>query len=157
MSEEYQNPPDDSKQRYEQYLKERDELLKRELLNAVNLDKNVLSLSTAGLGFSLVLLKYLFPEDDPGHKWVLYLSWGMFGAAILLTLGSYFFGQHAINQQDKLNERLILRNNFFLRNTEDARKKRPLSAKITDGLRYVYVIVYILALLFLVLFIGLND
>lgn len=157
MSEEYQNPSDDSKRRYEQYLKERDELLKRESSNTVNLDKSVLSLSTAGLGFSLVLLKYLFPEDDPGHKWALYWSWGMFGAAILLTLGSYLLGQHAINQQHKLNERLILRNNFFLSNTEDARKKRPLSAKITDGLRYVYVIAYILALLFLVLFIGLNN
>lgn len=156
MSEEYQNPPDDSEQRYEQYLKERDELLKRELLNTVNLDKNVLSLSTAGLGFSLVLLKYLFPGGNPGHKWALYLSWAMFVAAIMLTLGSYLFGQHAINQQHKLNERVILRKNFFLSNNEDTGKKRPLSAKITDGLKYAYVAAYILALLSLVLFIGLN-
>ena len=155
MSEEYQNPPDDSEQRYEQYLKERDELLKRELLNTVNLDKSVLSLSTAGLGFSLVILKYLVP-DNPGHKWALYLSWAMFGTAILLTLSSYFFGQHAIKQQLTLNERVILRNNFFLRNNEDARKERPWSAKLTEGLRYFYVGAYIFALLFLVLFTGLN-
>ncbi|RKU34266.1 hypothetical protein C6495_08105 [Candidatus Poribacteria bacterium] len=157
MSEEYQNPPDDSEQRYEQYLKERDELLKRELLNTVNLDKSVLSLSTAGLGFSLVLLRYLFPVGNPGHKWILYLSWAMFGLAIMLTLGSYLLGQHAIKQQLKLNERLILRNNFFLSNTEDAPKKRPLSAKITDWLKYFYVAAYILALSFLFLFIGLNN
>lgn len=156
MSEEYQNPPDDSEQRYEQYLKERDELLKRELLNTVNLDKNVLSLSTAGLGFSLVILKYLFPGGNPGHKWVLYLSWAMFGAAIILTLSSYLFGQHAIKQQHKLNERIILRNNFFLSNNEDARKERPWSAKLTEWLRYFYVGAYIFALLFLVLFIGFN-
>lgn len=156
MSEEYQNPPDDSEQRYEQYLKERDELLKRELLNTVNLDKNVLSLSTAGLGFSLVFLKYFFPQANPGHKWALYLSWAMFGAAIILTLGSYLIGQHAINQQHKLNERVILRNNFFLSNNEDARKERPRSAKLTDRLRYFYVGAYIFALLFLVLFTGLN-
>lgn len=156
MSEEYQNPPDDSEQRYEQYLKERDELLKRELLNTVNLDKNVLSLSTAGIGFSLVFLKYFFPQANPGHKWALYLSWTMFGVAILLTLISYFFGQHAIKQQDKLNERIILRNNFFLSNNEDARKERPWSAKLTEWLRYFYVGAYILALFFLVLFTGFN-
>ena len=56
MDEERQNPQDvsdsdDSEKLYEVYLKEEEELSKRDLSNVENLDKAILSLSSAGLGY----------------------------------------------------------------------------------------------------------
>ena len=53
MDEERQNPHDDldydeSEKLYELYVKEEDELSKRDLSNVENLDKAILSLSSAG-------------------------------------------------------------------------------------------------------------
>ena len=60
MAEEHQDsydePDDESERDYEQYLKERDELLKRELSNSQILDKAILALSSAGLGLSLAFI-----------------------------------------------------------------------------------------------------
>lgn len=150
MHEEHQDPFDDSQKRYELFLKEREELLRRDLSNVVNLDKAILSLSTAGLGFSLVFVRNVISWTDAAGKCVLYLSWIMFGAAILSTLASYLFGQYAIKKQNELNEK------FLLKGDDDARNQRPLSAKITDGLKYVSVTTYFFALFFFVLFTVLN-
>ena len=62
MDEERQNPHDtsdydESEKLYEMYLKEEEDISKRELSNVENLDKAILSLSSAGLGLSLVFIK----------------------------------------------------------------------------------------------------
>ncbi len=62
MDEERQNSDDDLDQLYddklyEEYIKQDAELSKRDLSNVENLDKAILSLSSAGLGLSLVFIK----------------------------------------------------------------------------------------------------
>ena len=51
----------DMKERQRLYEEYRKDLLARQLSNAQNFDKAVLSLSTAGLGFSLAFIKDIIP------------------------------------------------------------------------------------------------
>ena len=80
MDEERQNPHDDSdaddpEKLYELYVKEEEDLSKRDLSNVENLDKAILSLSSAGLGLSLVFIKNVVElvKSQPcmGTKWFL--------------------------------------------------------------------------------------
>ena len=62
MDEERQNSHDDSdydnsEELYKLYVKEEEDLSKRDLSNVENLDKAILSLSSAGLGLSLVFIR----------------------------------------------------------------------------------------------------
>ena len=83
MDEERQNSHDDSdydesEKLYELYVKEEEDLSKRDLSNVENLDKAILSLSSAGLGLSLVFIKNVVELSKANHVWVLYGSWLMF-------------------------------------------------------------------------------
>ena len=69
---------DDSEKLYELYVKEEEELSKRDLSNVENLDKAILSLSSAGLGLSLVFIRNVVKLAEADHVWVLHVSWLMF-------------------------------------------------------------------------------
>ena len=80
MDEEHQNPQDvsdydNSEKLYEVYLKEEEELSKRDLSNVENLDKAILSLSSAGLGLSLVFIRNVVELAAATHVWLLHISW----------------------------------------------------------------------------------
>ena len=92
MDEARQNPDDDQEKLYEQYIKQDEELSKRDLSNVENLDKAILSLSSAGLGLSLVFIRNVVKLAEALHVWLLHLSWLMFVLAIISTLLSYLFG-----------------------------------------------------------------
>ena len=64
----------------------RADLLKRQLSNAENYDKAVLSLSTAFLGFSLAFLKDLAPIHLAEWRCFLYGSWMALGGSVLCTI-----------------------------------------------------------------------
>ena len=86
MTEERQNP-DEAQKRYEIYLKERDELLKREVSNTENFDKAILTLSNAGLGFSLLLIYNNNSQLATAcHKWLLSVSLSMFVLAVIFNV-----------------------------------------------------------------------
>ena len=155
MDEERQNPHndsdyDDSEKLYELYVKEEEDLSKRDLSNVENLDKAILSLSSAGLGLSLVFIKNVVELSKANHVWVLYGSWLMFVLAITSTLLSYLFGQRALNKQRELIER------YYFDGDEDAGQKTSLASRITRVLSYVSVFTYIVAVSCTALFIGLN-
>ena len=155
MDEERQNPQDvsdsdDSEKLYEVYLKEEEELSKRDLSNVENLDKAILSLSSAGLGLSLVFIKNVVELSKANHIWVLYGSWLMFGLAITSTLLSYLFGQHALNKQRELIEK------YYLEGDEEAGQQTSFASKMTRVLSYVSVFTYIAAVVCTAFFIGLN-
>ena len=155
MDEERQNPHDDSdyddsEKLYEAYVKEEEDLSKRDLSNVENLDKAILSLSSAGLGLSLVFIKNVVELSKANHVWVLYGSWLMFVLAITSTLLSYLFGQRALNKQRELIER------YYFDGDEDAGQKTSLASRITRVPSYVSVFTYIIAVSCTALFIGLN-
>ena len=155
MDEERQNSLDnsdydESERLYELYLKEEEELSKRDLSNVENLDKAILSLSSAGLGLSLVFIKNVVELSKANHIWILYGSWLMFGLAITSTLLSYLFGQHALNKQREFIER------YYLEGDEEAGQQTSFASKMTRVLGYVSVFTYIAAVAGTALFIGLN-
>ena len=150
MDEEHQNSDEDLDKLYEQYIKQDDELSKRDLSNVENLDKAILSLSSAGLGLSLVFIRNVVPLKDASYISLLHLSWFMFVLAIISTLSSYLFGQSALDKQRKLNEM------YYLDGDEDAGLRKPFASKITRVLSYISVFAYIGAVALTALFIGYN-
>ena len=155
MDEERQNPhddsdADDSEKLYELYVKEEEDLSKRDLSNVENLDKAILSLSSAGLGLSLVFIKNVVELSKANHVWVLNGSWLMFVLAITSTLLSYLFGQRALNKQREFNEK------YYLEGDEDAGQQTSRASCVTRVLSYVSVFTYITAVSGTALFIGLN-
>ena len=90
MNDEQQNPDDDLDKLYEQYIKQDDELSKRDLSNVENLDKAILSLSSAGLGLSLVFIRNVVPLKDASYIFLLHLSWFMFVLAIISLIVSFW-------------------------------------------------------------------
>ena len=150
MDEERQNSHDDSEKLYELYIKEEEDLSKRELSNVENLDKAILSLSSAGLGLSLVFIKNVVKLVAANYMWILHLSWLMFVLAITSTLLSYLFGQRALDRQREFNEQ------YYLEGDEDAGQKISLASWITHVLSYISVFTYIIAVSCTALFIGLN-
>ena len=155
MDEERQNSHDDSnyddsEKLYELYVKEEEELSKRDLSNVENLDKAILSLSSAGLGLSLVFIRNVVKLAEADHVWVLHVSWLMFVLAITSTLLSYLFGQYALNKQREFNEK------YYLEGDEDAGQRTSRASGVTRVLSYVSVFTYIAAVACTALFIGLN-
>ncbi|MYB63150.1 hypothetical protein F4X73_00545 [Candidatus Poribacteria bacterium] len=150
MDEERQNSDDDQEKLFELYVKEEEDLSKRDLSNVENLDKAILSLSSAGLGLSLVFIRNVVKLAEASHVWVLYTSWVIFVIAITSTLMSYLFGQSALNKQRIINEK------YYLEGDEDAGKQMPFASKITRFLSYVSVVTYIAAVSFTAIFIALN-
>lgn len=155
MDEERQNPQndsdyDDSEKLYDLYVKEEEDLSKRDLSNVENLDKAILSLSSAGLGLSLVFIRNVVKLAEASHVWILHISWLMFVLAITSTLLSYLFGQRALNRQREFNEK------YYLEGDENAGQQTSLASRITHLLSYVSVFTYIAAVACTALFIALN-
>lgn len=70
----------------------RDDLFKRQLSNSETLDKAILSLSSAGIGVSLLFLKTKGSQEmtQVADVYFLHWSWGGFLFAIVWTLVSFY-------------------------------------------------------------------
>ncbi len=88
-----------------------DELNKRSLSNSENFDKSILTYSASGLALSLAFLKDYVHITTTSPLWELYGSWICFGAAIVLTVGSYPVGQWGLEKQETLADDYYLRGN----------------------------------------------
>ena len=128
----------------------RDELLKRQLSNSENLDRSILMLSSAGLGLSLVFVKYPFPLSEAAWVLLLYSSWILFGSAILSTLVSFFVSQQGIKKQLKMNTE------YYLEGQEQVKDQKNRWAKSTEWLSYVCASTYIFGVIFLCFFVARN-
>ena len=126
------------------------ELLKRQLSNSENLDRAILMLSSAGLGFSIVFVKDPFPLSEAAWTFLLYPSWGLFGFAILSTLVSFFVSQQGIKKQLKMNTE------YYLEGKEEVQYQKNRWAEATECLSYVYASTYIIAIILLFGFIVKN-
>jgi len=129
----------------------RDDLLKRQLSNSENFDKAVLSLSTAGLGFSLAFIKDIAIFSPPDYLVMLYLSWGCFGSAIVSTLLSYLASQRGINCQ------LVRAEQYYLERKDEVLHKTNWWAKATNWLNHISAVVFIIAIFSTIVFVCLNS
>ena len=142
-------PSEDDQDRKRLLAETRADLLKRQLSNAENYDKAILSLSTACLGFSVVFLKDFVPIVTAKCPWTLYGSWIALIMAIVMTIFSYFSSQRAIEKQLKKAE------DYYLKRLEDA-LARTASARITDCLNYASGVFFVLGIILTTLFVFLN-
>lgn len=71
------------------YERQRDDLSKRQISNAENLDRSILTYSGAGLALSLGFLKDFIPIARAKYSWALYGSWFFFTLAMVLVVISY--------------------------------------------------------------------
>lgn len=127
----------------------RADLLKRQLSNAENYDKAILSLSTAFLGFSFAFLKDFVPAHLVERVYLLYVSWGMLTAAVVTTVISFWVSQWAIEVQ---LEKAV---DYYLRDNKTALAKSR-SAKITDWVNLAAGVFFILGVLLTTVFVMAN-
>ncbi len=127
----------------------RADLLKRQLSNAENYDKAILSLSTASLGFSVGFLKDFVPIAIAKYPWILYGSWITLLLAVVATVLSYYFSQHAIVQQ-------LERAEEYYNRGSDETPSRTTSAKFTDWINWSSGALFIIGIVCTTLFVFLN-
>jgi hypothetical protein len=123
------------------YAETRTDLLKRQLFNAENYDKAILSLATAALGFSLAFLKDVAPVTNAQAVWLLKASWFLLTASLMSTLCSFFASRAGIRKQ------LHHANKYYLEHQEEFLSKSNWPAKITDYLNMASGVCFILAII----------
>jgi hypothetical protein len=128
----------------------RAELLKRQLSNAENFDRAILTYSSAGLAISLAFLKDFIPIAMSVAAWLLYLSWALFVVSSLATLASFLTSQFGIKRQLDISER------YYLRHDNSAIEERNLFAVVTERLTYVSGAAFGVALVCTTIFVSIN-
>lgn len=126
------------------------ELNKRELSNAENFDKSVLTYSSAGLAFSLAFLKDFLPITKAVWGWLLYCSWYLFTLSIIVTIISYITSQLGIKRQlDKARR-------YYLEKEERAIEEKNVFEPLTEWLNYSSGLIFVLAVIFTTIFVSIN-
>lgn len=126
-----------------------DELVKKQVSNSENFDRSVLTLSASALGFSLAFVKDFAPLAKADVRWLLVLSWCLFGAAVISTMASYLTSQEAIRQQ------MIAAEQYYVRHDESAFNE-SLASKLTSRLNLFSGIAFILGIVLTIIFVVLN-
>ncbi|MBN3759297.1 hypothetical protein G3O01_00485 [Burkholderia sp. Ac-20365] len=140
-----------AKERTRVHERERDDLRKRHISNAENLDKSVLTYSGAGLALSLGFLKDFIPIREAKLSWALYGSWIALGAAMVLVIFSYVVSQIVLELQ------LDRAHRYYDKHEEDALdecKTIDLVAKHLNG--WIYAVAFGIGLSLTILFVSVN-
>jgi hypothetical protein len=138
------------RKREELYAETRKDLLARQLSNAEQFDKAVLTLSSGGLGLSLAFIKDFVPIDKAQVITFLVVSWILFGFAIISTVISFLVSQRAINIQLHYAEQ------YYLKADGGYLTKKNVPAKITDVLNYASGILFVAAVGCTITFVMFN-
>ena len=126
------------------------ELFKRQLSNSDNFDKAILTYSSTGLALSLGFLKDFVPITHANAPWLLFLSWTLFGVAVVVTLFSFISSQLGITRQLGLNER------YYLQLDDSALSEKNFFARCTDWLAYVAGAAFVVAIACSTVFVSIN-
>lgn len=134
----------------ENYLKERKSLIEAQQQCYQQFDKAILTLSTGGLGVSIIFLRDILPFEQITNYWFLIGSWILFTISILSTLISFLTSQYAYSVQLRLIEE------YFLEKDSDALTKKNRFAQITGGLNISAAVFFILAVISTIVFVSIN-
>ena len=140
----------EQRKREELYTETRKDLLARQLSNAEQFDKAVLTLSSGALGISLAFIKDIVPIDKAQCVTLLIVSWGFFASAIISTVVSFFASQLAINRQ------LLYAEEYYLKEKKEYQRKRNVPARITDFLNYLSGGLFVVAVILTITFVSSN-
>jgi hypothetical protein len=133
------------------YERHRDDLSKREISNAENLDKSILTYSGAGLALSLGFLKDFIPIANAKLAWALYGSWGFFTLAMVLVIVSYVVSLKVIRLQLDRAER------YYLSSVDSAFDECGRWDYCADHLnQWMSAAAFVVAIIFTTLFVSVN-
>lgn len=139
--------PEPDVEGYKAYI---DDINKREISNSETYDKSLLTLSSAFLGLSLTFTKDVVPLSNANYMALLLVSWGLFALTIILTISSFIFGQHIIERlKDGAKE-------YFIERKSEVNELSITLSKRQKKLNALCGVVFIVAIVFLTLFITLN-
>lgn len=138
------------KHRNELYTAHQNEIWKRQVSNADNLDKTILASSTASLAFSLAFLKDFVPINEASWAALLYGSWFVFGSASVVTILSFTLSQWS------LEKTLAQAKRYYLENDESAFNESNFYEKLNRYSSYLSTILFVAGLVFTVLFASIN-
>lgn len=141
---------DDKRERQDLYARTRDDLLKRNLSNSENMDKAILSLSSAILGLSIGMINDVVDLKTAKLLPLLFTSWWLFALAIILTLASFIASQRAIARQ------LVLAEAYYLEGDNSAIDAPNTWGKATEWFNGFSAFSFISAIVATILFIIPN-
>lgn len=128
----------------------RDHMNRADLSTTEQFDRAILTLSTAGLGFSIAFIKHIVPLDQAVHLWLLHVSWICFVAAIVVTVLSFMTAKGAIR-----DTRMYAFKYYMERDDSFGARISPYS-RVTYFLNFLSGLVFITAIVFTVAFASLN-
>ncbi|WP_080303029.1 hypothetical protein [Burkholderia pseudomallei] len=140
-----------AKERTRIHERTRDDLSKRHISNAENLDKSVLTYSGAGLALSLGFLKDFIPIREAKLPWALYGSWVAFTVAMVLVVVSYVVSQWVIELQ------LDRAHRYYEERDEAAYDETAVVEVIANHLNgWIYAAAFAIGLSLTILFVSVN-
>ena len=146
-----ENSAEELSERKRLYERHREELSKRQISNAENLDKSILTYSAAGLALSLGFLKDFIPIAKAEIAWALYGSWFFFMLAILSVIFSYVASLKVLSLQLNRAER------YYLKYEETACDELCNWDKCADHLnQWISAIAFGVAIVLTTLFVSIN-
>ena len=141
---------DQSEERKRLYERTRDELVAGQRTNADQFGRSILTLSTAFLAISIGFIRYLAPPESLVHSWILYLSWILFGATIVVTLLGMLYGQAILKRLlDSAHE-------YYIEGNEDAYKISEVLPRKIDHINRAVGALFSLAVASTILFAVIN-
>lgn len=142
---------DDAAERKRLYERHRDDLSKRQISNAENLDKSILTYSGAGLALSLGFLKDFIPIRQAEFAWALYGSWIFFTLAMVLVIVSYVLSLRVVNLQLDRAER------YYLKSEEKALSEQTRWDFCANHVNHwMSAVAFAIALIFTTFFVSVN-
>ncbi|MCK5678434.1 MAG: hypothetical protein KAH72_08175 [Flavobacteriaceae bacterium] len=121
------------------------EINKRQISNTESLDKALLSLSTAGLGFSLSIAKFISLKDTADYL-LLFIVWSLFGLTIISTVISFIISQKALDNVLEYAEK------YYLNNDESYLNKEDIWIKSVRWISLFSITTFLLAIIFAIIF-----
>jgi hypothetical protein len=149
--EQNSNSANDAEDRRREQLHEskRTELIAQQSSNSEAYDKAVLTLSSAFLGISLAFIKDFAGDTPLGCTWLLVVSWGAFGFAIIAAVASFQVGNKAIEIQLERAER------YYIQRDETAHSKTRF-AQWVDYVNWASGSLFVLGVFLTIVFVSIN-
>ncbi len=136
---------------YEMYLRMEKDISDREMMNSVNRDRTLITISIAGLGLSVAFVKNIPSGSNISSPGIIYVVWVLFGLCIISVLLSYIFALTALERYRQINRE------YYIEDNDNARNKKYFSLGATQFLNYASVILFMLAVISGVIFIIKNS
>lgn len=141
---------DADKEKKEEYNQYKMHLLDARKTTFQQLDKAIFTLSGGGLGLSIAFLKDIVSIKQATWLYLLFSSWSLFIASIILTLVSFLSSWVAIDKQLNFAEE------YYNQGNTSILSKTNKASILTITLNIISVVCFVIAVILIVLFISKN-